>query len=74
VDAHLTPDRARVRAAIRQAGRALTIPEIAQAVAREYDPVAQLLHRMAGEGLLVKEGRGNYALPAAPSTPPAAGT
>jgi hypothetical protein len=74
VDAHLTPDRARVRAAIRQAGRALTIPEIAQTVARDYDPVAQLLHRMCGEGLLVREGRGNYALPAAPSTPPAAGT
>jgi hypothetical protein len=75
VDAHLTPDRARVRAAIRQAGRALTIPEIAQAVGRDnYDAVAQTLHRMCGEGLLLKEARGMYALPAAPSTPPAAGT
>jgi hypothetical protein len=68
-DAHLTLDRRAVRAAIRQAGHALTIPEIAQAVGRDHDPVAQLLHRMAGEGLLVKEGRGQYALPAGPSTP-----
>jgi hypothetical protein len=65
VDAALTPDRQGVRDCLRAADRPLDIPAVAAAVGLAYDACAQLLHRMAAAGEVVREARGLYALPAA---------
>src|SRR5262249_22510221 len=66
VDGNLTADRRAVRQAIRPAGHAPDISSLAAALGLSYDATAQLLHRMAAAGDLVKEGRGQYALPSTP--------
>lgn len=63
----LSEDRQAVLAAIRGAGRSLSVAELMKELAKapdEYDGLAKLVQRMVRpEELLVKEGYGRYALP-----------
>jgi hypothetical protein len=59
----LPPDRRKVRGFIREAGKPLGIQEITTLLGKGYDATNKLLGRLIKDGLLVKAGYGQYALP-----------
>jgi len=58
----LPPEQRKILDAVRKVGTA-TVIDISHKLARDYDATAQLMRRMATDGILKKSGYGKYEIP-----------